>query len=164
MCTSMVTARTRCPRGRRSALPGLEPGSDAGQGHAEALGKGVRRSRKLAKGLIGGLCDQRRLVLQFPLPHWKSCGWNCRPPAHCAYFALNSGLRWLWWPTFPQRDICEHSQNSARRSITPPCQNRGPAKDERKTVWICPRVGGQRHRRQQPRDPAPGVGRLRAGL
>ena len=30
-------------------------------------------------------------------------------------------------PTLPERDECEHSQNCARRSITPPCQNRGPA-------------------------------------
>ena len=28
-------------------------------------------------------------------------------------------------------DKFEHSQNSARRSIAPPCQNREPAKDER---------------------------------
>ena len=29
-------------------------------------------------------------------------------------------------------DEYEHSQNGAYRSITPPCQNRGSAKDERK--------------------------------
>ena len=50
----------------------------------------------------------------------------------------------------------QHSQNFARRSITPPCQNRGPAKDERKTVRIRPRVGGQRRRRQQPGDTSAG--------
>ena len=37
-----------------------------------------------------------------------------------------------WWQTLLERDKYEHSQKSARRSITPPCQNRGPAKDERK--------------------------------
>ena len=42
------------------------------------------------------------------------------------------------WDTF------QHSQNFARRSITPPCQNRGPAKDERETLKISPRVNGQR--------------------
>ena len=34
------------------------------------------------------------------------------------------------WPTLPERDQFEHSQNSAHCSITPSCQNRGPAKDE----------------------------------
>ena len=29
--------------------------------------------------------------------------------------------------------------------MTLPCQNREPAKDERKTLWIRPRVAGQRH-------------------
>ena len=54
-----------------------------------------------------------------------------------------------WWQTLPERDRFEHSQNFAHRSITPPCQNRGPAKDERKTLWIRLRVDGQRRRRQQ---------------
>ena len=36
-------------------------------------------------------------------------------------------------PTLPKGDAFQHSQNSAHRSITLPCQNRGPAKDERKT-------------------------------
>ena len=35
-----------------------------------------------------------------------------------------------WWPTLLKRDAFQHSQNSARRSITPSRQNRGPAKDE----------------------------------
>ena len=30
-------------------------------------------------------------------------------------------------PTLPEMDEYEHSQNSARRSMTPPCQNRGPS-------------------------------------
>ena len=34
-------------------------------------------------------------------------------------------------PTLPERDAFQHSHKSAHRSITPPCQNRGPAKDER---------------------------------
>ena len=33
-------------------------------------------------------------------------------------------------PTLPKGDASQHSQNSARRSITPPCQNRGPEKYE----------------------------------
>ena len=37
-----------------------------------------------------------------------------------------------WWQTLPEKDGFEHSLNSCSRSITPPCQNRGPAKDERK--------------------------------
>ena len=69
-----------------------------------------------------------------------------------------------WWQILPERDECEHSHKSARRSITPPCHNRGPAKDVRKTVRICPRVGGHRRRRQQPAHPLLGAGRLRAGL
>ena len=69
-----------------------------------------------------------------------------------------------WWPTVPKGDVFQHSRNCAHRSITPPCQNRGPAKYERETVRLRPRVGGQRRRRQQPGDPAPGAGRLRAGL
>ena len=48
--------------------------------------------------------------------------------------------------------------------MMPPCQNRGPARDERKTIRIRPRVGSQRRRRQQPGEPASGVGRLRARL
>ena len=46
-----------------------------------------------------------------------------------------------WWQTLPERDTFEHSQNSAHCSITPPCQNRGPVKYERKTLWIRPCVG-----------------------
>ena len=68
------------------------------------------------------------------------------------------------WATLPERDEFQHSQNFACRSIRPPCQNRGPAKDERKTVRIRPRVCGQRRRRQQLAELAPGAGRLRAGL
>ena len=51
----------------------------------------------------------------------------------------------------------QHSQNSARRSITPLCQNRGPAKDERKTPRMRPRVSSQQRRRQQPQHAAPAV-------
>ena len=47
-------------------------------------------------------------------------------------------------PTLPKGDEYEHSQNSANRSIRQPCHNRGPGTDQRKTVRICPRVGGQR--------------------
>ena len=46
-----------------------------------------------------------------------------------------------WWPTLPERDAFQHSLNSAHRSITLPCQNRGPAKDERKTYGYA-RVSG----------------------
>ena len=46
-----------------------------------------------------------------------------------------------WWQTLSERDECEHSHNSAHCSITPPCQNRGPVKYERKTLWIRPCVG-----------------------
>ena len=46
------------------------------------------------------------------------------------------------WTTLPERDEYEHSQNSASGSITPPCQNRGPAKDELETLWRLPGVGG----------------------
>ena len=35
-------------------------------------------------------------------------------------------------PTLPEGDEYEHSQNSACRSMMPPCHNRGPAKYERK--------------------------------
>ena len=55
-----------------------------------------------------------------------------------------------WWPTLPERDEYEHSHKSAHRSMMPPCQNREPAKDERKTPRIRPRVGGRRRRHQQP--------------
>ena len=34
------------------------------------------------------------------------------------------------WLALPKGDASQHSQNSAHRSITPPCQHRGPAKDE----------------------------------
>ena len=37
------------------------------------------------------------------------------------------------WLALPKGDNFEHGQNSDRRSITSPCQNRGPANDERKT-------------------------------
>ena len=43
------------------------------------------------------------------------------------------------WLALPKGDEYEHSHNIARRRITPPCQNRGPAKDERKT-YGCARV------------------------
>ena len=46
-----------------------------------------------------------------------------------------------WWQTLPERDEYEHSQNSDCRSITLPCQNRGPAKDDRKTLWVRPCAG-----------------------
>ena len=48
-----------------------------------------------------------------------------------------------WWQTLPKMDGFEHSLNSGSLSMMPPCQNRGPAKDERKTVRTRPRVGGQ---------------------
>ena len=51
------------------------------------------------------------------------------------YTALSYGL------SLPKGDDCEHSHNSAHCSITPPCQNRGPVKYERKTLWIRPCVG-----------------------
>ena len=41
-----------------------------------------------------------------------------------------------WWQTLPEKDECDHSQNSTRRSITPPCQNLGPVKDDRRTLWV----------------------------
>ena len=63
-----------------------------------------------------------------------------------------------WWQTLSERDAFQHSQNFACHGTMPPCQNRGPAKDERKTIRIRPPVSGQRRRRQQPGDPAPGVG------
>ena len=34
------------------------------------------------------------------------------------------------WLALPKGDEYEHSQNIARRRITPLCQNRGPEKDE----------------------------------
>ena len=46
------------------------------------------------------------------------------------------------WLALPKGDEYEHSQNSARRSMTPPCQNRGPAEGERKTVRIRLRICG----------------------
>ena len=49
-----------------------------------------------------------------------------------------------WRQTLPEKDVFQHSQNSARPSIVPPCQNREPARDDRKTLQIRPRVGGQR--------------------
>ena len=47
-----------------------------------------------------------------------------------------------WWQTLSERDAFQHSQNFACCSIAPPCQNRGPAKDERKIhgyahVWVA---------------------------
>ena len=45
------------------------------------------------------------------------------------------------WLALPKGDAFQHSQNSAHRSMTPLCQNPGPAKDERKTIWIRPRGG-----------------------
>ena len=48
------------------------------------------------------------------------------------------------WPMLPERDEYEHSQKSVRRCITPPCQNRVQAEDERKPAQVRPRVGGQR--------------------
>ena len=66
-------------------------------------------------------------------------------PQACTKPALGH-LRWaVWtaaphpgtacWPTLPERDAFQHSQNSVRRSITPPCQNRGPAKGEMVTAF-----------------------------
>ena len=52
-------------------------------------------------------------------------------------------------PTLLKRDTFQHSHNAAHRRITPPCQNRWPAKDDRKTIRLRPRVGGQRCRRKQ---------------
>ena len=80
------------------------------------------------------------------------------PPITVVYIGLSSGP--AWWPTLPERDEYEHSLNSGSRSMMLLCQNRGPAKDERKTPRIRPRVGGQR--RRQPQHAAPGAGRLRA--
>ena len=79
--------RAHAPGGdRRGAPSGLTPGPDiaaAGQGLAEVPGQGARKAKKQAKGLISEACDQRQLVLQFPLLHRKSCGPNRRPTAHC---------------------------------------------------------------------------------
>ena len=64
---------------RRGAPSGLTPESDiaaAGQGLAEVPGQGARKAKKQAKGLISEACDQRQLVVQFPLLHRKSCGRN----------------------------------------------------------------------------------------
>ena len=71
-------------------------------------------------------------------------------PQACTKPALGH-LRWaVWtaaphpgtacWPTLPERDAFQHSQNSASRRITPPCQNRGPSKGDRMTYGCCPTV------------------------
>ena len=44
-----------------------------------------------------------------------------------------------WWQTLPERDEFEHSQKSGSPSMMLPCQNRGPAEDERK-AYGCARV------------------------
>ena len=80
------------------------------------------------------------------------------------YITLSSGPAQPGGQPCQNGDAFQHSQNSARRSITPLCQNRGPAKDERKTPRMRPRVSSQQRRRQQPQHAAPGAGRLRAGL
>ena len=49
------------------------------------------------------------------------------------YITLSAGPAQLGGQPCQKGDAFQHSQNSARRSITPLCQNRGPAKDERKT-------------------------------
>ena len=46
-----------------------------------------------------------------------------------------------WWQTLSERDAFQHSQNSASGSTRPPCQNRVPAKDDRKTLWVRPCAG-----------------------
>ena len=86
------------------------------------------------------------------------------PPITVVYITLSSGPAQPGGQPCQKGDAFQHSQNSARRSITPLCQNRGPAKDERKTPRMRPRVSSQQRRRQQPQHAAPGAGRLRAGL
>ena len=80
------------------------------------------------------------------------------------YITLSSGPAQPGGQPCQKGDAFQHSQNSARRSITPLCQNRGPAKDERKTPRMRPRVSSQQRRRQQPQHAAPGAGRLRSSL
>ena len=116
---------------RRGAPSGLTPESDiaaAGQGLAEMPGQGARKAKKQTKGLISEACGRRQLVPQFPLLHRKNCGRNRRRLRTVVYTALSSGPSAR--PTLPERDECEHSQNSGSRSMMLPCQNRGPAKNE----------------------------------
>ena len=47
-----------------------------------------------------------------------------------------TGAEEWWQKTLLEKDECDHSQNSTRRSITPPCQNLGPVKDDRRTLWV----------------------------
>ena len=44
-----------------------------------------------------------------------------------------------WWEILPERDTFEHSQNYARRRITPPCQNCGPVRNDWK-AFRCARM------------------------
>ena len=74
------------------------------------------------------------------------------------YITLSSGPGQPGGQPCQKGDAFQHSQNSARRSITPLCQNRGPAKDERETPRMRPRVSSQQRRRQQPQHAAPGAG------
>ena len=46
-------------------------------------------------------------------------------PDYCGLHRPQFRPALAWWPTLPERDDYEHSQNGARRSITPPCQNQG---------------------------------------
>ena len=55
------------------------------------------------------------------------------------YTALSSGPYFRL--ALSEGDEFKHSQNSVRHSITPSCQNRMPANDDRKTVWIHPCIG-----------------------
>ena len=108
--------------------------------------------------------DLASIGLAVPFSATEGYGQNGRPTGNYGLHRLQFRAAPAFWPSLPERDECEHSQNFARRSITAPCQNRGPAKDGRKTPRIRPRVGGQRRLRQQPGAPAPGAGLLRAGL
>ena len=88
-----------------------------------------------------GSVDQRRLLLPLLLFHWKSYGEKGRRLHDMACSAVYSGRSSQ--VGLLKGDEFQHSQNSTRRSITPPCQNRRPAKDERKAYGCaCVSVAG----------------------
>ena len=143
----------------------------ASPGRAHQRAGGAKNEQANSGNELSAGRDQRQLDLPLAsiglavsLGAPEGYGQNGRSTDHRGLHRLQFRAALTLWPFLPERDRCEHSQNSAHRSITPPCQNRGPAKDELETLRIRPRAGGQRRRRQQLGDRTPGVGRLRTGL
>ena len=101
--------------------------------------KAVTATSCPASSIPAGLAS---IGLAVPLGAPEGCGQNGRPKDHCSLHRLQFRSAPVMLPSLPERDVYEHSPNSVLCSTMHPCQNRGPANDERKTLRIRPGVGG----------------------